>query len=176
MMDGYPYTVDIYFYEVTRVDREVLMQVRDIMSKTVFSCTPNDSVHQVARLMKDHDIGAVPIVADNTVRKLVGIVTDRDLCVKVIAGERPLRDTKVGDIMTQSPTTCLPTDSIEKCETLMREKQVRRIPVVDAKGVCVGMIAQADIALHDTSEHISKTLAAVSHPHTGTHTPGFSAA
>lgn len=152
------------------------MQVKDVMSKTIFCCTPNDSIQQAARLMKENDIGAVPVVTDCKVPQLVGIVTDRDLCMRVIAEAHPIEKTKVGDIMTKSPITCLPTDSIEKCESLMSEKQVRRIPVVDAKGICLGMIAQADIALHDTASHISKTLAAISYPHTSAHRPTASIA
>jgi CBS domain-containing protein len=152
------------------------MQVKVVMSKAVFCCTPKDSAQHAANLMKQHNVGAIPVVNDCTVRGLVGIITDRDLSNKVVAEGRSAKELRVGDLMTKSPTTCSPADTLEKCERLMSVQQVRRVPVVDAKGICLGMIAQADIALHDTANHISKTLAAISKPSKSPQRPHISAA
>lgn len=138
------------------------MKVQDVMSKTLFCCTSADSIQKAAQLMKDNDVGAIPVVNDCDQRKLLGIITDRDICVKAVAPGKATGTMKVSEIMTKSPVTCGPNDSLESCEALMERNQVRRIPVLDARGACIGVIAQADIALHDTPEHISKTIAAVS--------------
>lgn len=136
------------------------MKVKDVMSKTPFCCTATDSIQNVAELMRKHEIGAIPVVASCVDRKLVGIVTDRDICVRAVAAgnSRAL----VGQIMTRSPVTCGPEESIEDCETKMEEHQVRRIPVLDVQGCCIGIVAQADIALHDSSDHTYRTIAAIS--------------
>ncbi|MGB8477529.1 MAG: CBS domain-containing protein, partial [Acidobacteriaceae bacterium] len=98
-------------------------------------------------------------------RKLLGIITDRDICIKGVAAKKTNGTIKVMDVMTKSPITCRPDDSIEACESKMEQNQVRRIPVVDAHGVCIGIVAQADIALHDIAEHTSHTVAAISQQH-----------
>jgi CBS domain-containing protein len=137
------------------------MKVQDIMSKTLSCCAAMDTLQKAAQLMKEHDVGAIPVVNDCDERKLLGIITDRDICMKVVA--QGLTSTaKVSEAMTSTPATCRPNESIEGCESLMKRHQVRRIPVVDSSGVCVGIISQADIALRDTPEHIKDTLAAVS--------------
>ena len=137
------------------------MKVQDIMSKTLSCCAATDTLQRAAQLMKEHDVGAIPVVNDCNERKLLGIITDRDICMKVVA--QGLTSTaKVSEAMTSTPATCRPNESIEGCESLMKRHQVRRIPVVDSSGVCVGIISQADIALRDTPEHIKDTLAAVS--------------
>jgi CBS-domain-containing membrane protein len=94
--------------------------------------------------MRDRDCGCVPIVDD--AGKVVGIVTDRDLAVRgIAAGKDP--NTKLNDLMTPVASCCGPDDDLRDVEQKMAELQVRRIPIVDAAGRCVGIIAQADIAL-----------------------------
>ena len=128
------------------------MKVQDIMSKTLSCCAATDTLQKAAQLMKEHDVGAIPVVNDCDERKLLGIITDRDMCMKVVAQGN----------LTSTPATCRTDESIEGCESLMKRHQVRRIPVVDSSGVCVGIVSEADIALRDTPEHIKDTLAAVS--------------
>jgi CBS domain-containing protein len=141
------------------------MKVQDIMSKTLSCCAATDTLQRAAQLMKEHDVGAIPVVNDCGERKLLGIITDRDICMKVVAQGNLTSAAKVSEAMTSTPATCGPNDSIEGCESLMKRHQVRRIPVVDSTGVCMGMVSQADIALRDTPEHIKDTLAAVSRHH-----------
>ncbi len=138
------------------------MKAKDVMSKNVFCCTPEDSIQKAALLMRDHDVGAVPVVNDCNERKLLGIVTDRDVCVKVVAAGKTTNSINVSEVMTKRPFTCGPDDSIEACEAIMETNQVRRVPVVDSRGVCMGIIAQADIALRDTAEHAYRTIAGIS--------------
>jgi CBS domain-containing protein len=98
----------------------------------------------VATVMRDRDCGSVPII-DQSSAKLIGIVTDRDIAVRAVAaGLSP--DTRVGEIMSRSPRSCVEGDHLDKVESMMANLQVRRMPVVDAEGCCVGIIAQADLA------------------------------
>ncbi len=138
------------------------MKVQDVMSKTVFCCTPADSVQKAAQIMNDRSVGAIPVVNDCNERKLLGIITDRDICVRAVAAGKSIEAVKVADVMTERPVTCRPDDSMEACEASMERNQVRRMPVVDSQGICIGIVAQADIALRDTAEHTSHTIAAIS--------------
>jgi CBS domain-containing protein len=107
-------------------------------------CTPDDTARDVATVMRDRDCGAVPII-DQSSARLLGIVTDRDIAVRGIAAGSGA-DTRVGDLMTASPLCCTELDHLDKVERLMSTHQIRRMPVVDADGCCVGIIAQADLA------------------------------
>jgi CBS domain-containing protein len=96
--------------------------------------------------MKQHDVGSLPVVESGTTRRLVGIVTDRDLVTKVVAGHRAVAEATVQDAMTPNPTSCREDDDFDRAVELMAERQVRRMPVVDADGRLSGIIAQADVA------------------------------
>jgi CBS domain-containing protein len=116
------------------------------MTRNPVSARPEDSVASVARLMKDNDIGPVPIVGDTNTKTLVGIVTDRDLAIKVVAAGRDPQTTPVREVMTTNVITCRADDDIETALDAMSTQQLRRIPVVDDGDMLVGIIAQADIA------------------------------
>jgi CBS domain-containing protein len=120
------------------------MRARDIMTKNPECCEPDDSAREAAQVMRDHDCGCVPIV-DPQSSKVIGIVTDRDLAIRGIA-EGKSSDTKLRDLMTDVASCCGPDDDLRDVERTMADLQVRRIPVVDADGRCLGIIAQADIA------------------------------
>jgi CBS domain-containing protein len=96
--------------------------------------------------MANEDVGSVPIVDSHQSKKLTGIVTDRDLTLKVVAAGRDTRSTRVEDVMTRNPMTCRPQDDLQSALDTMAQMQVRRIPVVDNNGMIVGIIAQADVA------------------------------
>lgn len=138
------------------------MLVKDVMSTKVFFCTLSDSAQAAAQTMKAHGVGALPVVSNVLQRTLEGIVTDRDLCCSVVAEARPAETTKIDEIMTRNPIICAPESTLEECEELMQEHQIRRIPVVDKQGRCVGIVAQADIALHAPAGVVAKTLAEIS--------------
>jgi CBS domain-containing protein len=117
-----------------------------------------------ARTMKANGVGALPVVSDPLDRKLEGIVTDRDLCCGIVAAAKFADATKIADLMTRKPITCAPENTLEDCEELMQKHQVRRLPVIDKEGRCIGMIAQADIALHAASAEVARTLMEISKP------------
>jgi CBS domain-containing protein len=121
------------------------MKVREIMTAEPACCTPSDSVRHAAGLMAQHDCGSIPVVSDMESHRLVGVVTDRDVAVRAVAcGLGP--ETQVSDVMSSSPHCCGPDDELAAVERLMAERQVRRVPIVDEAGCCVGMVAQADLA------------------------------
>ena len=96
--------------------------------------------------MKAQDIGPVLIVDSEEDQRLVGIITDRDIAIKVVAGGLDPQTTPVSQVMTRDPVTCLDTDELAKVLSSMSGYQLRRIPVVNESGRLVGIIAQADIA------------------------------
>jgi len=124
-----------------------MMFISQVMTRDVVCCTPEDTARTAAILMKKHGVGAIPVVADVSDPLLEGIVTDRDLCSRVVAEARNADDIKISELMTSVPVSCEPEFTLEACEDLMQQNQVRRIPVVDKRGRCVGMVSQADIAL-----------------------------
>jgi CBS domain-containing protein len=138
------------------------MKVKDFMKKEPLFCFADDSVITAASLMKHADIGVIPIVADRLTRKLVGVVTDRDLCCTVIANGLNPALLRVGDFMTKRLFTCQPEHSIDTCLQVMEIHSVRRVPVIDDDGKLVGIISLADIALHARPDQVYRTLAAVS--------------
>jgi CBS domain-containing protein len=121
-------------------------QCRDVMTKAPVCCLPSHTVDVVAQLMTSVDIGPVPIVENQQTKQLIGMVTDRDLIVRVVAAGRDPKRTTVGSVMTRELITCHPDDDIEDALDAMAQYQVRRIPVVDDTGRIVGIIAQADLA------------------------------
>ena len=123
------------------------MKNSDIMTKDLVYSLPSDMVSDVAQLMKNEDIGPVLIVDDShDGKRLVGIVTDRDLAIKVVGEGRDPKSTRVEDVMTGSLVTCRADDDVENAMRAMAQNQLRRIPVVDDSGQLVGIISQADVA------------------------------
>jgi CBS domain-containing protein len=120
------------------------MRAKEIMTANPRCVSTTDKVEAAARIMRDADCGSIPVVDDAT-GKVVGMVTDRDLAVRVLAGNRG-SDTNVTDVMTGYPYAARPDDDLRHVEKLMVERQVRRVPIVDADGRCVGIISQGDIA------------------------------
>ncbi len=140
------------------------MKVRDIMTPEPVCCTPEDNAQKVATMLRDQDIGSMPVVLDQSSRKLAGVITDRDLCCNVVAQGLDSAQTKVDRIFSLHPVTCRDGENIAVCEQLMEEHQIRRIPVVDGEGSCIGIVSQADLALHEKPERVSKLMAQVSKP------------
>lgn len=118
----------------------------DVMTPDPACCEPNDSVKNAAKIMKQHDVGSVPVVESQASRRLVGMVTDRDLAVRVLAGDRNIEQATLRDAMSASPVACREDDDVQKAVQLMAERQLRRMPVIDQSGRLLGIIAQADIA------------------------------
>jgi len=138
------------------------MQVRDIMTSDPECCTPDTPLQEAARLMVDCNCGAIPVVSDTVSHRLVGIITDRDITCRAVAkGLNPLQ-MKVADCMTTSVATVAPEASLEECCNIMEQHSVRRVPVVDASGRCVGIVAQADIAANAPEEETAEVVREIS--------------
>lgn len=118
------------------------MKAKDIMTARPCTCSPNDSVQDVARTMRDHDCGAVPIIDSG---RLVGIVTDRDLTVRALASGLDI-ESRVADVITREPVSCGVDAELSEVERVMSDQQVRRVPIVDADKRVVGIVSQADLA------------------------------
>jgi CBS domain-containing protein len=138
------------------------MRVKEVMSGNPACCTPNDTVQEVAKVMCDLNVGSIPVVVDHQSRSLVGMITDRDLCCRVLAHGLDGKSTRIQEFVTYNPAICRDGENVENCERLMQEHQVRRIPVVDKENGVIGIVAQADLALKDKPERVSKTVEEIS--------------
>lgn len=119
--------------------------VRDVMTANPRTIDPSAPVIEAARLMRDEDFGPLPIVEGDT---LVGMLTDRDLVVRVVAEGKDPQSTRAGDIASRDLVTVDPQQSLEEAMNLMEKHQVRRLPVCEEDGHLVGILAQADVARH----------------------------
>jgi CBS domain-containing protein len=138
------------------------MTCREIMTPNPTCCRGDHTIDQAAQLMKEEDVGLLPVVMDDS-GKLIGVLTDRDIVMKVVAGSRDAQSTEVSDVMTANPMACRPQDTSEAALEIMKAHQVRRVPVVDEAGLVVGIIAQADVATRlGRPEQTGKVVQAIS--------------
>ena len=138
------------------------MKVHEVMTADPICCLPSDTAQEVATILRDHNIGSVPVVLDHDTRRLIGIITDRDLCCTVIASGLEPKATPIKRLITVSPITCRESDDIEACLSYMQAFQIRRIPVVDQEGRCIGIVSQADLALRHEPGHLTRILPEIS--------------
>lgn len=130
------------------------MNVIDIVTKDCFTVTPDTDLVQAAQAMKRHNVGALPVVSDS---RLVGIITDRDICIECVAAGCDPHTSRVGDFMTAEPITCAPNCTMEEAIDLMTRHQVRRLPVTD-QGRFVGILSIGDLAENCDDDHLVATL------------------
>lgn len=145
------------------------MKAQRLMSRDIGTCRPEDSMAKAARLMWDRDCGIVPVV--DAARRVVGVVTDRDICIAALTKGRRLEDMPVSDVMRHEVHCCRESQPLRTIHRLMREHQVRRLPVVDEAGVLTGIVSindlalAADVAQRDARERqmldVAETLAAI---------------
>jgi CBS domain-containing protein len=141
------------------------MKAQDMMTTDPACCTPESTAREAARLMREHDCGCIPVVEGDS-RRLVGVVTDRDIACRCVA-EGKGAETPIKEIMTKDPQCCHPEDDVAAIEQIMMQAMVRRVPVVDANGNCLGMVAQADLALHTeavSESEIGRVVERISEP------------
>ena len=119
---------------------------RDVMTSVLTCCTPGDTAHVAAQSLKAHQVGSLPVIDSHEGKRLVGIVTDRDLALKVVAEGRDPRTTTIEDVMSRKMVVCEIDDDWQVALDAMAQHQLRRIPVVDDRGRIMGIIAQADVA------------------------------
>jgi CBS domain-containing protein len=134
------------------------------MTQDVFCCLPSDSLEEVASIMQSEDVGPVPIVKDLEERRLVGIVTDRDIVLRAVASGLDPRKTKAEEVMTRELVTCSAEDDVDSALELMARYQVRRLPIVDGGQQLVGIISQADIARLGEDEKLGEVVEEISRP------------
>ena len=138
------------------------MKTSDIMSKNPDCCLATDTAQQVAKAMCNRNVGSLPVITDRESRKLIGMITDRDLCCTVVAQGLDPRKTEIQTFATPNPFSCSEDDNVDSCERLMQEHQIRRIPIVDKDNRVIGIVSQADLALHEQPDRLSKTVAEIS--------------
>ena len=133
----------------------------DVMTRNPRTVTPETPVREAAQLMKSEDTGVLPVV-DASSKRPVGVVTDRDLAIRVLAEGRT--DARVADAMTPNAHTVRENDDLAQVMALMAREQVRRVPIVDERGALVGIIAQADVVLQADDKRAEQTVEAISRP------------
>ena len=121
------------------------MRVKHVKPKIPRWCLPSDDAPRAAGIMRDEDTGIVPVIDNEQSLKIVGVVTDRDLCMNVVAEGRDPRTVAVEACMTKVVVTCSPNDSVAKATELMKHNQIRRVPVVDEHSRLQGIVAMADL-------------------------------
>ena len=127
------------------------MTCAEVMTPSPTACQTQHTAMEAAELMRREDCGLVPVVSENG--KLIGVLTDRDIVIKVVAEGRDPRNTAVSEVMATDLVTCLPHETIETVMEQMASRQVRRIPIVERDGSLVGIVAQADIATRIGQDH-----------------------
>jgi CBS domain-containing protein len=143
------------------------MTCAEMMSRKPSYCTAADPALRAAELMKREDVGSVPVLAASTDPRVIGIVTDRDLALRLVAEQKHPETNSVSEIMTQNPTTCHERDDVREAMQIMSRQQVRRIPIVDEEGQLCGIVSQADIARHLDERETGEVLEDISQPGRG---------
>ena len=140
------------------------MHIEQLMTSDVACCTADTPLREVAQMMIDNDCGAIPVVSGMEDRRLLGIVTDRDIAIRTVAkGLNPV-SIEAGAIMSSPVVAVSPQTSIEETLRLMEEKQVRRVPVVADENRLVGIVAQADVALKAGDATAGQVVEEISRP------------
>lgn len=136
-------------------------QLKDLMSRDVKLVSPEMSIKEAAMMMRDGDFGMMPV---GEADRMIGTISDRDIAIRAVALDKG-PETKVRDTMTTGVTWAYETDSVDKAVTLMSEKQVRRLPIVDANKRLVGIVALGDLAVKDSEKDSSaEALSEISKP------------
>jgi CBS domain-containing protein len=136
-----------------------MKKCNEVMTKQPVCCLPDDLATEAAELMKNKHVGSIPIIEDQQSRRLVGIITDRDLAIRIVSEGLDGKSTKLATIMTRNAVTCKAEDDLQKAVDMMSKHQLRRIPVVDDDNKVLGIIAQSDVAMY--FDHPKKVAAMV---------------
>jgi CBS domain-containing protein len=129
------------------------MRIEQLMTKSPKSCQPGHTLSEAAQLMWDHDCGCLPVTAEDGSGRVVGMITDRDICMAAHLQGRPLRDLRVGEVMAKDVRACNPGDAPREAEAIMWEAHVRRLPVVDEADQLLGILSLADLAREAARQH-----------------------
>jgi CBS domain-containing protein len=143
------------------------MLVRDIMITDVQTCRSYESLNAAAQKMWEADVGAIPVLDDKD--RVVGMLTDRDICMAAYTQGRPLSELVIAESMSRTIVTCGAGDDMARAEQLMRDSAIRRLPVVDEERHVVGIVSMNDVAravsrLHRGQGELVATMAAICQP------------
>ena len=133
--------------------------VRDVMTSSPRTIDPSTVLHEAARLMRDEDVGALPIVEGD---RLQGMLTDRDIAIRAVAEGKDPQSTTAQEVASRDLVTIDPEQSLDEALRLMAKHQVRRLPVVEEDGRLVGIVAQADAAMSGDEREVGRTVEEIS--------------
>lgn len=139
------------------------MDLDRLMTRNPKFCLATSPLDEVARAMRDEDVGEIPVV--DLDRHPIGVITDRDMVVRTLAAGRNPLDVRVQDCMTAPPVVIQENASVEDCARLMERQKIRRVPVVDARGALCGIVSLADLERTDARSLQTEVTRAVSQPH-----------
>lgn len=171
-------TADVRFYQSLLPDREMswphhsdpllraiggmAVKTSEIMSREVSAVSPANSIKSAADIMRVNNVGILPVVDGN---RMVGIITDRDIVLRVISDGKAVADSVVEDAMTEEVHYCLDDDDVEDVAKRLGELRIRRMPVLDSSGHIVGMISLDDVAVHaDWARTVTEALRSIALP------------
>ncbi len=148
------------------------MDVAELMTRRVWACSPDTTLDAAVQLMEEHDCGCLPVVPGRGQYRVVGQITDRDICLAARRLGTSLRQVPVRAVMSVDVVTCNPQDELSTAWTLLRQAQVRRLPVVDDEGQLVGLLTLAQLARASgerspfgvSSKDVARTLASICRP------------
>ncbi len=137
------------------------MKVKDLMTKDVATLNAEDSVEQAAKIMKEHNIGSVPVCDGENV---IGIITDRDIALRSVAEGENVKNQKVREVMSSNPVLANPDMDVHDAARIMSERQIRRLPVVDKSNI-VGIVSLGDLAVEQQlKDNAEEALSEISEP------------
>lgn len=138
------------------------MKVKDVMHTGVEWVSPDTPVADVAKKMREHDVGAIPVGEDD---RLIGMVTDRDITIRAVAGDKDISELSAREVMTSGVVYCRDTEDVGDAIRIMESKQIRRLPVIDENKRMVGIIALGDISHSGSRDLAAEVMKAVSAHH-----------
>lgn len=139
------------------------MKARDLMTAQPKLCSPETTLRDVARMMVEQDCGSIPVAESDSSRKLIGMITDRDIACRAVAQGKSPTETRVSDVMSTPCVTVHLDASVQDCCDVLEKHQIRRVPVVDENGMCCGIVAQADLA-RKSADQAAEVVREVSQP------------
>lgn len=138
------------------------MKVAEIMTTCPACCFVESTLQDVAKMMVANDCGCIPVVEDDETKRLIGMITDRDITIRAVAEGKNPSDLTAGDVMSDKVITVTPDTTVEVCCNKMESNQIRRVAVVDESGGCCGIVAQADVAIHAHKDKTAEVVQEVS--------------
>lgn len=157
-------SVIIFIFSGQPIPEVKIVKVKDIMSTEIASVNSDDSIERAAQLMKQYDVGSIPVCSQE---KIIGIVTDRDIALRATAQGQKSQQQTVRDIMSSNPVVGSPDMDVHDAARIMSEKQIRRLPIVDQNNL-VGIVALGDISVEpDLQDNAEEALKNISKPNGG---------